>query len=49
MSRYRDTVRVYTVWRADCDCGEVVDYGEDEGSLPEKCEGCGEPLEEDEE
>ncbi len=44
MSEYRDSVRVYPIFRVDCDCGEVVDYGEDENSIPDACEGCGTPL-----
>jgi rRNA maturation endonuclease Nob1 len=40
---------VYQVWRVDChSCGEVVDYGEDSGSVPEECENCGEPLNDEE-
>ncbi len=38
------SARIYMVWRVDCDCGGVVDYGEDESSLPEECEECGQPL-----
>ena len=41
------SARVYLVWRIDCDCGEVTEYGEDEGSLPAECEGCGEPIAEE--
>jgi hypothetical protein len=38
---------VYKVWRVECDhCGEVIDYGEDECSLPDECEHCGEPIDE---
>lgn len=39
------TARAYTVWRVDCDCGAVIDYGEDDSSMPEACEECGEPVE----
>lgn len=36
--------RAYKVWRVDCDCGTVIDYGEDDSSYPEKCEECGLPV-----
>lgn len=40
--------QVYRVWRIDCQCGSAIDYGEDEGSMPDKCEDCGEPVAEEE-
>ncbi len=39
------TASAYRVWRVDCGCGTVIEYGEDESSLPEKCEDCGAPVE----
>ena len=36
--------RVYKVWRVDCDCGSVLDYGEDDCTVPEHCEDCNEQL-----
>jgi rRNA maturation protein Nop10 len=35
----------YTVWRVDCDCGSVIEYGEDDSTLPETCEECGDDVE----
>jgi len=40
------SARVYQVWRVDCDCGSVVEYGEDEGSVPAECEDCGQEVSE---
>jgi hypothetical protein len=37
--------RIYRVWRVDCSCGETIDYGEDDVTVPERCEGCGGRLE----
>jgi len=39
------SARAYRVWRVDCDCGAVLDYDADEGSLPEVCEECGADIE----
>lgn len=36
----------YQIWRVDCGCGEVADYGEDWGSVPLECEACGAPIRE---
>lgn len=40
--------RAYRVWRVDCDCGSVVDYGSDEADIPAECEDCGAPVENNE-
>lgn len=40
-----DPAMAYTVWRVDCPCGAVVDYGSDESTIPEQCEECGAPVE----
>lgn len=36
---------VYQVWRVDCPCGSIIDYGSDESDLPDACEDCGAPVE----
>lgn len=41
----REAAPAYRVWRVDCPCGEVIDYGSDESTLPDECEGCGAPVE----
>jgi hypothetical protein len=40
-----EVVTAYKVWRVDCPCGSLIDYGEDESSVPEKCEECGVKVE----
>ncbi len=39
------TARAYKVWRVDCDCGTVIEYGEDDSTVPDKCEDCGDDVE----
>jgi hypothetical protein len=38
------TARAYTVWRVDCDCGAMIEYGEDDSTLPDECEECGDEV-----
>lgn len=40
----REEITPYQVWRVDCPCGTVIDYGEDEASVPDACEECGAPI-----
>lgn len=40
-----DPAAAYRVWQVDCPCGTILSYGEDESSLPERCEDCGRDVE----
>ena len=37
---------IYQVWRLDCECGHMEDFGEDAASLPDKCPECMYPTDE---
>jgi hypothetical protein len=39
MTPESDGATAYRVWRVDCPCGTVIDYGEDDH--PDICEECG--------
>lgn len=39
-----EAIQPYRIWRVDCPCGTVIDYGEDESTVPERCEDCGTPV-----
>lgn len=45
MAEERSPAMAYKVWRVDCPCGSIIEYGEDESTLPDACEDCGAPIE----
>ncbi len=41
--------RLYTIWRLDCPCGNVTDFGEDHPGDDAACDACGLKANEDDE